>query len=200
MSKDFFSNKAKSYDQVNYRVANVDNIASTVLSNVQLRSSMNVLDFGSGTGLLLEKIAPFVKTITAVDISNSMNQQLEQKRARLPCQLEIIAMDLSTGNLNKVFDGIISSMTMHHIEDTKAMFAKFYSMLRVDGFIAIADLDSEDGSFHSENTGVFHTGFDRDELHTMAEAVGFVNVEIIPASIARKPQGDYPVFLLTAIK
>ncbi len=156
------------------------------------------MDFGSGTGLLLEKIAPFVEKITAVDISSSMNAQLRDKRDQLPCELDIQEIDLTKKTIDEKFDGIISSMTMHHIEDTETMLVKLYDMLNDNGYIAIADLDKEDGGFHSEDTGVFHFGFDRQEIVSAAKNAGFKKIKIKTASTIEKPQGMYTVFLLTA--
>ncbi len=198
MSNDLFKHKAASYEQVNHRVANVENIANSILKRIRFKSTMNIMDFGSGTGLLLEKIAPFVDSITAVDISKSMNEQLDKKRTNLACEIEILELDLAKSRLNKTFDGIISSMTMHHIDDIQAMFNKFYSMLNKGGFIAIADLETENGSFHTEDTGVFHFGFDREELSNFAKVAGFNGVEVSSVSTVHKPYGDYPVLLLTA--
>lgn len=200
MSNDFFKEKAAGYDQVTHRVANVENIAKTIGQCIDLASSMKIMDFGSGTGLLLERIAPSVDTISAVDISTSMNKQLEMKRGVLECQLEILEMDLTASVLDRKFDGIISSMTLHHVENIHSIFSKFYAMLEDSGFIAIADLDSENGSFHQEDTGVFHFGFSREELLSIAESVGFRNTNIVTASTVCKPQGNYSVFLLTATK
>lgn len=200
MNQDYFRDKSKEYEKDSNRVNNVDNIAGAIRVGVKLEKSMHIMDFGSGTGLLLEKIAPFVSKITAVDISNSMNEELAAKREKLGCELEIIEMDLTKEKLERTFDGIISSMTMHHVEDIDAMFASFYGMLNKDGFIAIADLDKEDGTFHQEDTGVFHAGFDRDEFLSSAAKAGFKNLNIIQASIAYKPYGAYPVFLLTGTK
>jgi cyclopropane fatty-acyl-phospholipid synthase-like methyltransferase len=200
MSKDFFSHKADSYDKNKSRVANVDNIANAMLSSLSFSNGMEIMDFGSGTGLLLERIAPAVRKITAVDISQSMNEQLETKRDDLACELEIVEMDLSQSTLNKTFDGIISSMTLHHIENILFIFEKFYSLLNDNGILAIADLDLEDGSFHQEDTGVFHFGFERAFLIKAAEKSGFKNIQIKQVSTVFKPQGSYSVFLLTATK
>lgn len=198
MSNDLFQNKAASYEQDNHRVANVETIASAILSRIDFKPNMEIMDFGSGTGLLLEQIAPSVRSITAVDISQSMNQQLEQKRTNLPCELEIIEMDLTTSDLDRKFDGIISSMTLHHVDDLKSMFTKLHTMLNPGGFIALADLETEDGSFHKEDTGVFHFGFSAKELMDFATGAGFSNAMVKPASSVHKPYGDYPVLLLTA--
>jgi len=198
MKGDFFERKAGSYDRSEARVQNVDNISGAIVKGADLRKSMRLMDFGSGTGLLLERIAPFVAGVTAVDISSSMNSQLAAKRSRLGCELEILEIDLETADIERTFDGIISSMTLHHIRDIDALFAKFHRLLVPGGFIALADLDVEDGSFHTEDTGVHHLGFDREVLAGVAEKVGFKDVVVTKASVVRKPQGDFPVFLLTA--
>ncbi len=200
MTKDFFAEKASVFEQNQAQVDNVESIASAMNKALRFNKAMHVMDFGSGTGLLLERIAPHVKKITAVDVSNAMNRQLEAKLPRLACPVEMREIDLEKSMLDETFDGIISSMTMHHIQNIDAMFKKFHGLLNEGGFIAISDLDKEDGSFHSEDTGVFHLGFEREEIARSARAAGFQNIEVITASVVRKPGRDYPVFLLTATR
>jgi hypothetical protein len=73
-------------------------------------------------------------------------------------------------------------------------------MLHAGGTIALADLDKEDGSFHTENTGVFHFGFDQETFASWAKSAGFEDINIEIVSIAKKPYGEYPIFLLTGRK
>lgn len=199
-TKDFFSEKAKDYDNEVSRTNNVSTIAKTILKEISFSKEMSIMDFGSGTGLLLSEIAPFVGKITAVDVSAAMIAVLESKKKDIQCPLEIVQMDLTTETLDRKFDAIISSMTIHHIKDVLALFQKFQSLLKDNGTIAIADLDTEDGSFHTEDTGVFHCGFDRDEFVKMAENAGFKDIKIQNASEIAKPTGNFSVFLLTAKK
>jgi hypothetical protein len=91
-------------------------------------------------------------------------------------------------------------MTMHHIENVAAMFGKFRRMLKHGGFIAIADLDQEDGTFHSEDTGIHHFGFVRAAIAKLATDAEFERVHTRTASMIRKDERDYPVFLLTAVR
>jgi cyclopropane fatty-acyl-phospholipid synthase-like methyltransferase len=196
MTQDHFAHKASSYEQNKDRVDNVAHIAEAIVARVHLSKSMHLMDFGSGTGLLLERIAPHVGKITAVDVSQSMNAQLREKLPRLACEVELVEIDLEKTSLNRTFDGIISSMTLHHIKDIAAMFAKFHAMLNKGGFVAIADLDREDGSFHTEDTGVHHAGFDRETITKIATDAGFQNVATTTVSVINKRGKDYPVFLL----
>lgn len=199
--KDYFSEKSKVYEKEPARVDNVTNIADAILNKLSYdKTTTHLMDFGSGTGLLTTKIAPHVKKITTVDISPSMNEQLRAKQDLLACELAMLELDLVEHELDDTFDGIISSMTIHHVEDTLALFHKFYRMLNNGGTIALADLDKEDGTFHTEDMGVFHFGFDQDEFAALAKKAGFEDITIEIVSIAKKPYGEYPIFLLTGRK
>ena len=200
LNKDLFANKSKSWDMNSKRVQNAKGIADGIIAKIALSPSMEVMDFGAGTGLLSYFVAPHVAKIVAVDNSPSMLKEFHAKSEEFACQTEVIEKDLSTQSLERTFDGIISSMTIHHIEDTKALFATFYAMLNEDGFIAIADLDSENGDFHNDNTGVFHYGFDREVLAQCAKEAGFKDISFSKVSTIEKPQTSFTVFLMTGVK
>ena len=203
MKQDLFAHKAQEYEANGQRVATVQGIGQHLLSAIALHGDMHLMDFGSGTGLLLEQLAPVVGKVTAVDVSAAMNQELERKRHRLPCELEILPLDLTAQPLDArlagaCFDGIVSSLTLHHVADVPALLARFYTLLPPGGFIALADLDTEDGRFHSDMTGVFHAGFARESLAQWVTHAGFGEISFTTACQISKPQGNYPVFLLTA--
>ena len=197
---DHFEHKSKSWDMSSMRVQNAKGIAELIVKNIKLDKKMKLMDFGAGTGLLSYFVAPFVSKITALDNSPSMLLEFENKCDEFVCETEVIEKDLSTDTLDETFDGIISSMTIHHLEDTVALFKKFYNMLNDGGFIAIADLDTEDGSFHSDGTGVFHHGFNREVLEAIAEEAGFKEIRFKLASTINKPHATFTVFLMTAVK
>ena len=199
--EDLFAHKSKNWDMNSKRVQNAKSIAELIVKNIKLNKEMELMDLGAGTGLLSYFVAPFVKKIVAVDNSPSMLLEFESKCDEFACETEAILKNISTDDLEgRTFDGIISSMTIHHIEDIAALFHKLYRMLNDGGFIAIADLDSEDGSFHSDNTGVYHHGFDRKELQKFAEASGFKEIRFDTASTINKPHRAFTVFLMTARK
>ena len=197
---DLFAHKSKNWDMKSRRVTNARNIAELIVKNIKLNKEMEIMDLGAGTGLLGFFIAPFVRKIVAVDNSPSMLIEFENKCNEFQCETEAVEKDFSKETLDRKFDGIISSMTIHHLEDILALFHKLYAMLNDGGFIAIADLDTEDGSFHSDNAGVFHHGFDREALVAIAEEAGFKDVKFDTASTINKPHRDFTVFLLTARK
>jgi len=201
--KDYFAHKAHVYEDNEKRDSNVQNIADGILKEIAYTKDMRILDFGSGTGLLTQEIAPYVKAITAVDMSTSMNEVLRAKEDNFPCDLDVLELDITKEDYSKKLkdiDSIISSMTIHHIEDTEDLLQKFYDLLNENGTIGLADLETEDGSFHKEDTGVFHFGFDKDKFLNIAKKVGFKELKIETISVSSKPHGEYPIFLLTGRK
>ncbi len=199
MKKDLFAHKSKSWDMKSRRVQNAEAIAKTIVENIPLHKEMHLLDLGAGTGLLSFFLSQKVGKITGLDNSPSMLEMFREKEAEFFCPIEIIEADIMELQRNETYDGIVSSMTIHHIEDIPAMLGKLYTLLKPGGFIALADLTKEDGSFHSDNRGVYHYGFDTDELAKQAEEAGFSDIKIAHAGTIKKPHRDFGVFLLTAV-
>ncbi|MCF6310356.1 MAG: class I SAM-dependent methyltransferase [Sulfurimonas sp.] len=197
--QDHFQNKAKEWDKGDIQVQGAKKIADAIKENIQLTTEMEILDFGVGTGLLGFEIAKHVKQVYGVDTSSSMLKKLHEKNSP-ELNIETYAQDIIKEPLEKTFDGLVSSMTLHHVEDLKAFFETIYKNIDSGGFIAIADLESEDGTFHSDNTGVFHFGFDETILKEIILTCGFSHVKFKNINIINKPHGDFGIFLLTARK
>jgi ubiquinone/menaquinone biosynthesis C-methylase UbiE len=197
--RDLFAHKADDYDRRATHLGALERIGATLLERVALHERMHLMDFGSGTGLLLAQLAPHVGRITAVDVSPAMHGKLREKLEGLACEVELVEADLEHEDLAATFDGVVTSMTLHHVRDVPALLRKLAGMIRAGGFLALSDLDLEDGRFHPEGTeGVYHHGFDRDALVQDVEGAGFTDVVIETASVLARENGDYPVFLLTA--
>ena len=197
---DLFEDKAQDWDSRPIPMVISEGVSAALLEAVALDPSMQVLDFGAGTGLICERVAPKVHTIYAVDISAAMLEKLSAKPA-LQGKVEAVCQDIMEAPLGKPVDLIISAMALHHVEDTSRLFRTFAEHLESGGQIALADLDKEDGSFHpAEIEGVFHEGFERDGLGSLLEENGFEKVEFATAVTVDKEDRSYPIFLVTASK
>ncbi|MDD5717765.1 MAG: methyltransferase domain-containing protein [Sulfuricurvum sp.] len=195
-----FDKAAETWDKGDMRQNIAHSVFQTLSSRISLLNHMEIMDFGAGTGLLSFKIARQVKRVTGVDLSEKMLEQLISKNNDL-MEVKTVCRDIMKSPLDMTFHGIVSSMAMHHVEDTAGLFKTFHGHLKRDGFIAIADLESEDGTFHSHgNEGVYHFGFERDTLRHTIEEAGFEHVRFHHAYTVEKEGSDYPIFLVTAIK
>ena len=197
---DLFNEKAKDWDANEMRKMLSSAIGSSILAHVSLHDQMRVMDFGAGTGLISSQVAPMVKKIVAVDISEAMLNKLVAK-PELQDKVEIVCQDIIDKPIAEKFDLIMSAMAMHHVKDTPKLIQRFSEHLRPGACIALADLDKEDGSFHQEDAeGIFHLGFKRNELQIILEKYGFKKIQFITAHTVNKEEKKYPIFLVTATK
>lgn len=196
-----FDKAAQEWDSGDTRQNIAEAVFKTIASRIALVNNMNILDFGAGTGLLSFKIAPMVRSVTGIDLSSGMLEQLNAKNTS-SLQVTTILQNIMDKPLEQKFHGIVSSMAMHHVADTAGLFETFYTHLERDGFIAIADLEEEDGTFHAQhgNEGVHHFGFNRELLRNTIEKAGFKNVRFHDAYSVNREDGSYPIFLVTAMK
>ncbi|MDF1884508.1 class I SAM-dependent methyltransferase [Sulfurimonas sp. SAG-AH-194-C21] len=194
---DYFEDKAQDWDKDTTKTSTPLSIATAIKKKFTLNKNMSIMDFGVGTGLLGFEIAKDVKKVFGVDMSPSMLKKLREKNSP-ELSIEAIEQDIVKEPLSDIFDGIVSSMTLHHVEDLEAFFRSIYKNLSKDGFIAIADLEKEDGTFHSDNTGVYHFGFIKEDLCEIVKKCGFKDITFENITTINKPQRDFGVFLLSA--
>jgi ubiquinone/menaquinone biosynthesis C-methylase UbiE len=202
-----FNKDAGTWDQKTGRVKLANDVAHAMINEVNPTHDMDVLDFGCGTGLLTLQLQPLVRSITGVDSSQGMidvlNSKIDEQKL---INVKTVLIDSEKGDvLNGKFHLVVSSMTLHHMEDFESLLKQFYECLLPGGHVCLADLDSDEGKFHSDNTGVFHFGFDRAFMRTLLIQYGFHNVQDGTAASAVKnlPDGqpcEFTVFLMTARK
>ena len=194
-----FDKRAGTWDSGDIRVNGAKTIADAINTKITLSDDMDIMDFGVGTGLLGFEIAKSVKKVYGIDTSTQMLEKLKEKNTS-ELSIDAINQDIIKEPLIQTFDGLVSSMTLHHVEDLKAFFDVIYTNINDNGFIAIADLETEDGTFHSDNIGVFHFGFNNKELCDIVKSCGFKDVKFENINTINKPHKDFGVFLLTANK
>jgi ubiquinone/menaquinone biosynthesis C-methylase UbiE len=171
-----FDKEAAHWDENPSRVKLAEDISRAISRQVTLTSAMDVLDFGCGTGLLTLRVAPLVKSITGVDTSQGMLDVLEDK-ARRQGQANVHTRHISPGApIPGSYDLAISSMAFHHVEDIDALLLDLFRVLKTPGILCVADLYLDQGLFHDDNAGVFHSGFDRGVLCDLFRNAGFAKV------------------------
>jgi tRNA (cmo5U34)-methyltransferase len=196
---DRFNEAATTWDENPSRVKLALEVAAEIRRRLPLSSADEVLDFGCGTGLVTLSLQPHVGRVTGADSSQGMLDELREKiRAQRLVNVDTALLDATEPlPLDRRFHVIVSSMALHHVADVATLFRRFYELLLEGGRIALADLDREDGSFHEDARGVYHHGFDRDEVVSLLSQAGFDALAMATATVARRAEREYPVFLVT---
>jgi 2-polyprenyl-3-methyl-5-hydroxy-6-metoxy-1,4-benzoquinol methylase len=182
-------------------------VADAMIREVMPAKDQDALDFGCGTGLVTLKFQPLVRNITGVDSSRGMLDILASKvRGQGLANVRTQLVDLEQGGkVEGRYHLIVSSMTLHHVPDPAALIAQLAGALLPGGTLAVADLDAEDGSFHSDNAGVRHLGFDRPRIKALFEQAGLSGVRAVTAAVVAKEiegkgRREFPVFLMMGKK
>ena len=200
-----FDLKARTWDSNPMNAKRSSAIAENMIRRLPLNDKMVALDFGAGTGILSFMLADRLKSITMMDTSREMVNVMQEK-----------VQDSGVKNLSPVFfnlvekeygqekfDLIYSQLVLHHIDDIDSLLNRFGKMINIGGFVAIADLYTENGSFHGEGF-VGHNGFDEKELTQKLINAGFSNIDFETCFDVEKMTADglknFPVFVLIASK
>ena len=202
-----FDEAAAQWDDNPDRVELARAIGAAISRAVPLQPEWRVLDYGAGTGLLTLNLLPHVSSILALDTSTGMLEKLAQKLATA----RIANVQTRLWNLEAEpypdtgFDLAVSSMTLHHIRDIALVLRRLGALLKPGGWLAAADLDAEDGSFHGQREDVFHQGFERTQIVEWLAAAGFTRISVSNAHSVRKPAASgamrsYGIFLAVGQK
>ncbi len=206
MNKSKFDDIAKTWETPPRQLL-AEAVSTAIIKNIVFDEKTVVADFGAGTGLVSLAISQLVKSVTAIDESIGMLEVLKEKSDRMGIKnISAVVNDSENLNIKKLkFDVVVSSMTLHHMKSTEDAASLFYSILNDAGMIAIADIDKEDGNFHSDQTGIHHFGFERENLKNIFINAGFKNIRFDTVYFLEKTASDgvikeYPVFLMIGDK
>lgn len=202
-----FDDLAQEWDDNHEKIARAKIFAKEINDYIQPSKKLKALEFGCGTGLLSFQLKDVFKKITLVDYSVEMINVLKEKiRLGNIKNFKALNIDLLKDGSNILkHDVIYTLMTLHHIPDINKTLKIFNSKLVQNGYLCIADLVEEDGSFHSQYNGFCdHNGFDMNELSIRLLKNGFRVVYskeffIIEKKINNKTR-KYPLFLMICIK
>jgi len=182
-------------------------VADTMIRELKPTSDISVLDYGCGSGLVTMRLQPKVRSIVGVDSSTGMLDVFQDKinKSGFKNVSSHLANLEEDGSVEGKFNLIVSSMAFHHVNKIPLLLERLYDLLLPGGSIGIADLDKEDGTFHSDNTGVVHFGFERSYLRTLFEQAGFHDIRDVTATkVVKEVEGkgicEFPVFLMTGRK
>ena len=196
-----FDSRARVWDKDKIHLERSEAIALDLRKMVPIQHAMKAMEYGAGTGLLSFLLRDEFSGITLMDSSREMIEVCKEKSAYFnTSHITPLWFDLEHSDFEGKFDIIFNQMVLHHVTDIDLIFTKFYNLLNPGGFLAIADLYPEDGSFHGPEVKV-HWGFDPEALALKLKKYGFKTVEFHESFKMKRESGRaYPIFLLVAQK
>lgn len=175
---DPWSKQAPTWDSNPGVVAYADAAFASLISAVPVGRDARVLDFGCGTGLLTERIAPIVQEVVAVDKSGAMIQMLADKN--LPnVRFGVAAWTPNTIGADKLaanpFGLIVCSSVCAFLDDYPSTVAMLSELLEPGGYFVQWDWELDAGAV--EQFGLSADGITQAiqnaGLETVSVATGF---------------------------
>lgn len=169
------------------------NTYNAIASEISIKKSDCVLDFGSATGLLGFHFVDTTTLVTFADESLNMINQVKQKAEALGVNISTI--HTQSEPIKGSYDIIVSSMALHHIKKLDDTLKILIQHTNKDGHICIADLMPEDGSFHYPDI-VAHNGIDPNIIKEifMANSIDIIANKSI--GFIEKTSKKYELFLI----
>jgi ubiquinone/menaquinone biosynthesis C-methylase UbiE/DNA-binding MarR family transcriptional regulator len=149
-------------------------VEDSLLARVPEHGVDRLLDIGTGTGRVLELLAPRIRQGIGIDASKAM---LALARARLAraglshCSVRLADMyrlPLADGSV----DAVVLQMVLHYAEQPESVIAEAARVLRPGGLLLVVDLAAHQRTDLTARLAHRWPGFSNDTLHRMMVGAG----------------------------
>jgi ubiquinone/menaquinone biosynthesis C-methylase UbiE/DNA-binding transcriptional ArsR family regulator len=196
----YFATRAADWDQIRALHAPEERVEAALAAMIGAKPFRNLLDLGTGTGRMLELLAPHAARAVGVDQSAAM---LALARARID-QAGLRHVSLRQGDIyappveRNAYDLVVVHQVLHFLDDPARALAEATRALAPGGRLVIVDFDAHDQEFLRDEFAHRRLGFAVDEVEGyLAEAgLSAIRVERVPP--ARGEAGKLTVALWMA--
>jgi len=182
--KEYFDKSASTWDE-KFLTPKLSAFLEKLVPQFALESGQNILDVGTGTGVLIPYLVKAIGpkgTVTAIDYSENMVQVCKKKHSHLK------NVNIKVGNIEedtfpaKTFDAVVCFGVFPHLEQKENVIQNINSMLKTGGKLVIAHaLSSEELKVHHKKASkhVAHSMLpNKTEMTKLLEQTGFSKISI----------------------
>ena len=177
----YFKANAKEWERIRALHASEKEVEAAIARHLTARPIENFLDAGTGTGRMLELIAPYAKRAVGVDVSPDM---LAIARDRL-LQAGVTNAQVRSGDTYRLpflsgaggngFDVVLFHQVLHYLDDPGAAVAEAARVMAPGGRLLIADFAPHTEEFLREEYAHRRLGFSDREVEGWFAAAGLSN-------------------------
>jgi ArsR family transcriptional regulator len=174
----YFTSNAPQWEQIrslHVPEQDVENAVVGLLGETRLE---NVLDAGTGTGRMLELLAPHIGRGIGIDESPEMLAIARDRLAKAGaghCQVrrgDVYRLPFADGDANTGFDAVLFHQVLHYLDDPQAALREAIRVTKPGGRILIADFAPHELEFLRAEHAHRRLGFADSEVQGWFKAAG----------------------------
>ena len=182
--KTYFNEQANTWDK-RFHTPNLSSFLEKLVTQFGLEPGQNILDVGTGTGVLIpyliREVGP-AGSVTAIDYSENMIQICKTKHSHLK-NVSVRLQDIEEDSFpTESFDAVICFGLFPHLENKEKALQNINHTLKPSGKLVIAHaLSSEELKAHHNNasSAVVHDVLPEEaEMTQLLEQTGFAGISI----------------------
>jgi demethylmenaquinone methyltransferase/2-methoxy-6-polyprenyl-1,4-benzoquinol methylase/ArsR family transcriptional regulator len=174
----YFKSNAREWERIRALHAPEKDVEAAIARQLTGAPIENFLDAGTGTGRMLELIAPHARRAVGIDVSPDMLAIARDRllRAGLPNAQVRLAdtyrLPFANGSAGTGFDVVLFHQVLHYLDDPGAAVAEAARVMAPGGRILIADFASHKEEFLREEFAHRRLGFSDREVEGWFAAAG----------------------------
>jgi ubiquinone/menaquinone biosynthesis C-methylase UbiE len=174
----YFKANASEWGRIRSLHAPEREVEEAILRQLTDEPIESLLDAGTGTGRMLELLAPHAKRAVGIDVSPEMLAIARDTllRGSLPnCQVRLgdtYRLPFEAGGALTGFDVVLFHQVLHYLDDPAAAVAEGARVLRAGGRLLIADFAPHDLEFLRDDYAHRRLGFSDKEVQGWFQAAG----------------------------
>jgi ubiquinone/menaquinone biosynthesis C-methylase UbiE/DNA-binding transcriptional ArsR family regulator len=196
----YFAARAADWDQIRALHAPEERVEAALAAMIGDKPFRNLLDLGTGTGRMLELLAPRAARAVGVDQSAAM---LALARARID-QAGLRQVSLRQGDIyappveSDAYDLAVIHQVLHFLDDPARALVEAARALAPGGRLAVIDFDAHDQEFLRDEFAHRRLGFAGDEVEGYLAEAGLTGIRAERVPPARGEAGKLTVVLWIA--
>ena len=174
----YFKANAAEWERIRALHAPEKDVEAAIVKRLTGKPIEDFLDAGTGTGRMLELLAPHAMRAVGIDVSPEMlaiardrltRHKLPQAQVRLG---DIYRLPFSAGNRDSGFDAVLFHQVLHYLDDPGAAVAEAARVMRPGGRLIIADFAPHGLEFLRDDYAHRRLGFSDREVKGWFDAAG----------------------------
>lgn len=176
----YFKANASQWERIRSLHAPEQDVEAAVVQLFEGQAFDSVLDAGTGTGRMLELLAPQIRLGVGIDVSSEMlaiaRDRLERAGAQ-QCQVrlgDIFRLPFPDGSPEQGFDAALFHQVLHYLDDPQAAIVEAARVLKPGGRVIVIDFAPHRLEFLRDELNHRRLGFSDDEVRSWFRAAALV--------------------------